>query len=92
VLNPLSTLSRVALMASGASALALSTPSAGGEEGHLLHPGLLVISSSRHEQSQGAVASLKVGSTLPSSATATTVDNCNRQFGDRQDCEQHDHH
>lgn len=72
MLSPSSTWSRVALLASGASALALSSTSVAGEDGQFLRSGLLVISSSQYDQSQGAVASLKVGSTLPSSATATT--------------------
>jgi hypothetical protein len=67
-----SMLSRLAMLVSGASAFTLSTTSFAGEEDQLLHPGLLVISSSRYDQYQGAVASLKVGSTLPNSANATT--------------------
>lgn len=38
-----------------------------------LQPNSLVISSSTYDRSRGAVASLKVGTTLPNSATATTA-------------------
>jgi hypothetical protein len=38
-----------------------------------LRPNSLVISSSTYDRSQGAVASLKVGTVLPNSATATTT-------------------
>jgi hypothetical protein len=37
-----------------------------------IEPGSLVISSSTYDPTQGAVASLKIGTTLPNTATATT--------------------
>src|ERR1700753_3325425 len=39
----------------------------------LLLPDSLVISASSYDRAQGAVASLKVGTTLPNTATATTT-------------------
>lgn len=43
------------------------------EDDAFLRPNSLVISSSTYDRTQGAVASLKVGTVLPGSATATTT-------------------
>src|SRR5579862_3882562 len=63
----------VAALLSGCGTFALSATStvAQAEEPFLL-PNSLVISSSTYDRSQGAVASLKVGTVLPNTATATT--------------------
>jgi hypothetical protein len=45
-----------------------------------LQPNSLVISSSSYDRSRGAVASLKVGTTLPNSATATTPAIANNDY------------
>ena len=43
------------------------------DDDSFLRPGSLIISSSTYDRSQGAVASLKVGSVLPNTDTATTT-------------------
>ena len=53
-------------------AIGAASPMALADES-FLPAGSLVISSSTYDRSQGAVASLKVGSVLPDSATATTA-------------------
>jgi hypothetical protein len=55
-----------------ASALCTSGAVAEGDQ-PFLRPGSLVISSSTYDRSQGAIAALTVGTTLPSKATATTT-------------------
>jgi hypothetical protein len=64
---------QLAAFLSGCGIFALCTTStvARAEEPFLV-PNSLVISSSTYDRSQGAVASLKVGTVLPSTATATT--------------------
>jgi len=57
------------------AALGLSTGIAtatDGDDGLFLIPGSLIVSSSTYDKTQGAVAGLKVGSTLPDTATKTT--------------------
>jgi hypothetical protein len=62
----------VPLLATGA--ITLGAASAVADDGQfLLLPDTLVISSSAYDRSQGAVASLAVGSILPNTATATTT-------------------
>lgn len=59
---------------SGCSAIALSVMiGVAHADEAFLRPNSLVISSSVYDRSQGAVASLKVGTTLPNTATATTA-------------------
>ena len=53
-------------------AMGTASPAAMADES-FLRPGSLIISSSAYDRSQGAVASLKVGTVLPNSATATTT-------------------
>jgi hypothetical protein len=64
----------VALLSGCCSVIALgaASPVALADES-FLPAGSLVISSSTYDRSQGAVASLKIGSVLPNSATATTT-------------------
>jgi hypothetical protein len=63
-----------ALLLSGCGIVALSLTSAVARaDDAFLRPHSLVISSSVFDRSQGAVASLKVGTVLPNSATATTL-------------------
>ena len=58
---------------SGCSIIAFCTTSAVARADEpFLFPNSLIISSSTYDRSQGAVASLKVGTTLPNTATATT--------------------
>ena len=70
-----------AVLFAGCSALTLSVASTvarADDDDVFLRPGSLVISSSTYDRSQGAVASLKVGTTLPntdSAVTAATADN-----------------
>ena len=66
-----SLISRAALL-SGCSLIALGMSAARADDAFLI-PGSLVISSSAYDSSRGAVASLKVGTVLPNSATATTT-------------------
>jgi hypothetical protein len=56
----------------GVIAISTASPAALADES-FLPAGSLIISSSTYDRSQGAVASLKVGSVLPDSATATTT-------------------
>jgi len=56
----------------GCSVFCAMGPVARADEG-LLRPGSLVISTSTYDRSKGAIASLKVGTTLPNTATATTA-------------------
>lgn len=53
-------------------AMGAASPAALADES-FLRAGSLIISSSTYDRSQGAVASLKVGTVLPDSATATTT-------------------
>ena len=64
----------VALFMGCCSVIAIGTasPAARADES-FLPGGSLIISSSTYDRNQGAVASLKVGSVLPGSATATTT-------------------
>jgi hypothetical protein len=55
-----------------AALLGTITQSAHADE-EFLRPGSLIISSSTYDRTRGAVASLKVGTVLPNSATATTT-------------------
>jgi hypothetical protein len=55
----------------GVIAICATSPVVQADEA-FLRPNSLVISSSTYDRSQGAVASLKVGTVLPNSATATT--------------------
>lgn len=63
----------LALCASGKVARADQDAPDGYRDGLVLRPGSLVISSTTYESNQGAIASLKVGSTLPNTNTATTT-------------------
>ena len=57
----------------GVLTVAALSPIARADDGQsFLQPDSLVISTSTYDRSQGAVASLTVGTTLPNSATATT--------------------
>jgi hypothetical protein len=57
----------------GCSVLALTASSVQARDAEpFLRPGSLVISTSTYDRSQGSVASLAVGTTLPGTATATT--------------------
>ncbi len=69
-----STAAHVAALLSGGSLVAMSVTSqvALADDEEFLRPDTLVISSSAYDRSRGAVASLKVGTLLPNSATATT--------------------
>lgn len=63
-----------AALLSSCSVIALfSTSTIARADEPFLLPHSLVISSSTYDRSQGALASLKVGTTLPNSATATTA-------------------
>jgi hypothetical protein len=73
------TVSAVSLMTC-AGILAASGPVARADDDGLLRPGTLVISSSSYDRSQGAVASLVVGTPLPNSATATTPAVANNDY------------
>jgi hypothetical protein len=57
----------------GALLSAASAVARADDDDAFLRPGSLVISSSTFDRSQGAVASLKVGTTLPNTDTATTT-------------------
>ena len=63
----------------GVIAISTASPAALADES-LLPAGSLIISSSTYDRSQGAVASLKVGSVLPDSATATTTATSNNNY------------
>src|SRR5580698_9088473 len=56
----------------GSSVICTMGSVARADEG-LLRPDTLVISASTYDRSKGAIASLKVGTTLPNTATATTA-------------------
>src|ERR1700730_13754448 len=62
-----------------ASALCTAVAVAEGDQ-PFLRPGSLVISSSTYDRSQGAIAALTVGTTLPSKATATTTAIANNTY------------
>src|ERR1700751_3096897 len=64
-------LSGTALLGGALFGLADPTPASADQQ--FLKHGSLVISSSTYDNTQGAVASLAVGSTLPDTATATTT-------------------
>jgi hypothetical protein len=72
--NSLRPVHGVALFSGVCSVIAMGTasPAALADES-FLRAGSLIISSSTYDQSQGAIASLKVGTVLPNSATATTT-------------------
>ena len=72
--NSLRPVHGVALFSGVCSVIAIgaASPAAWADES-FLRPGSLIISSSAYDRSQGAVASLKVGTVLPNSATATTT-------------------
>ncbi len=56
----------------GATLFDLATPTPASADQQFLKHGSLVVSSSIYDNTQGPVATLKVGSTLPNTATATT--------------------
>jgi hypothetical protein len=56
----------------GATLFDLADPTPASADQQFLKHGSLVVSSSVYDKTQGPVASLKVGSTLPNTATATT--------------------
>ena len=57
----------------GAALFSLADPTAAGADQQFLKHGSLVISSTTYDPTQGPVASLAVGTTLASSATATAT-------------------
>ena len=70
---------RRAIRLASASILAMSIAAGiaqagngGGYNSLRLSPGLLVVSSSNYDPTQGALSTLQIGTTLPNSATATT--------------------
>jgi hypothetical protein len=72
---PQSCLNRTALAGCSAVALVLAgglAPARAGGPQSVLEPNSLFLSSSTYDRTRGAIASLKVGSTLPNSATKTT--------------------
>jgi hypothetical protein len=72
--NSIPTISGAALQLTGWTALVIcSASSAARAEGLFLAPNSLIISSSTYDRSQGAVASLKIGTPLPNTDTATTA-------------------
>ena len=72
-MHKFSTAAHVAALLSGGSLLAWGvTSQVARADEEFLRPDTLVISSSAYDSSRGAVASLKVGTVLPNSATATT--------------------
>jgi hypothetical protein len=56
----------------GAALFGIADPTPASADQQFLKHGSLVISSSTYDKTQGAVATLKVGTTLPNTATATT--------------------
>jgi hypothetical protein len=69
-----SPLTHSAVLLSGCGVIAFfATGTAARADEPFLVPNSLVISSSTYDSSRGALASLKVGTTLPNSATATTA-------------------
>ncbi len=56
----------------GAALFGVANPTPASADQQFLKHGSLVISSSTYDKTQGAVATLKVGTTLPNTATATT--------------------
>ena len=70
--------SRLHTLLTGGSALALvlageAARAEDGDSRHVLEPWSLVLSTSTYDRTQGALAALTVGSTLPNTATSTTA-------------------
>ena len=68
----LSPITHGAALLSGCGIIAFGTSAAARADEPFLFPNSLIISSSTYDRSQGAVASLKVGTALANTATATT--------------------
>lgn len=64
----------------GAALFGIADPTPASADQQFLKHGSLVISSSTYDKTQGAVATLKVGTTLPNTATATTQAVANNNY------------